>query len=66
MLIATKYQAAEVYRRTPSGWTAYQPYGPGDEVELTSIAISFPVAALYRRTTVPKYSLRGERVRGEV
>lgn len=29
-------------------------YRPGDEVELTSINVRFPVTALYRRTNVPE------------
>src|SRR5205807_8592596 len=52
VLVATDYQAVEVFRRTVKSWTEYQAYGPGDEVELTSINVRFPLAALYRRTTV--------------
>ncbi len=54
VLIATEHQSVEVFHRTPEGWTAYHArvYGPGDTVELTSIGIQFPLAALYRRTTV--------------
>ncbi|HTD20736.1 MAG TPA: hypothetical protein VK667_14520, partial [Ktedonobacteraceae bacterium] len=51
-LVATKYQVVEVYRRTPKGWTEYQVYGPYDEIELMSIGVNIPVAALYKRTTV--------------
>jgi Uma2 family endonuclease len=53
VLIATKYQAVEVYRRTEQGWTAYRAYGPDDDLELESIGIRFPVATLYKRTDVP-------------
>src|SRR5579863_6962886 len=53
MLIATKYQAVEVYRRTSQSWT-YDAYGPKDEVELTSLAITISVAALYRDSGVPE------------
>lgn len=52
VLVATKYQVVEVYRRTPKGWTEYQVYGPHDEVELMSIGVNIPVTALYKRTTV--------------
>lgn len=52
VLIATRYQTVEVYRRTSEGWTSYRVYGPGDEVELESMGISIPLATLYRRTTV--------------
>ncbi len=53
VLIATKYQAVEVYRRTPQSWT-YDAYGPSDEIELTSLAINVSVAALYRDSGIPE------------
>jgi Uma2 family endonuclease len=53
VLVNTKYQAVEVFHRTLKIWE-YQAYGPGDEVELASIGVCFPLAALYRRTTVPE------------
>lgn len=52
LLVSTKYQAVEVQRRAGNEWTLHL-FGPGDEVELTSIGASFPVAALYRGTNVP-------------
>ncbi len=52
VLVASKYQAVEVYRRTPHSWT-YDAYGPSDEIVLTSLAIRISVAALYRDTGVP-------------
>ena len=54
VLVATKYQAVEVYRRTPQGWAIYQSYGPGDEIELTSLEVRFPLAALYKNAGVPE------------
>jgi len=54
VLVATRYQLVEVYHRTPDGWKEFQVYGPGDEIELKSIDVRFPLAALYRRTTVPE------------
>ncbi len=53
VLVNTEYQLVEVYRRTPKVWE-YQAYGPGDEVELTSIDVRLSVAALYRQTDVPE------------
>jgi len=53
VLVATDYQTVEVFRRTLKVWE-YQAYGPGDEVELTSINVRFPLAVLYMRTTVPE------------
>jgi Uma2 family endonuclease len=54
ILVATKYQAVEVYRRTPQGWAIYQSYGPGDEIELTSLDVRFPFATLYKNAGVPE------------
>ena len=53
MLIATKYQAVEVQRRAGDEWTLHL-FGPGDEIELVSIDVRFPLAILYRGTTVPE------------
>lgn len=52
VLIATRYQAVEVYRRTVQGWIL-QEYGPGDTVEMASIGIGLAVNTVYRRTEVP-------------
>jgi len=54
VLVASTYRAIDVYRRTARGWTAYQPYGPGDEIELTSLDVRFPLDALYRNAGVPE------------
>ncbi len=53
VLIATRYQGMEVYRRAVPEWTT-EIYGPDDVVELESIAVRFPVSLLYERTDVPK------------
>jgi Uma2 family endonuclease len=52
MLVETAYQSVEVYRRAPESW-AYQAWGPGEVVELGSINVRIPVAAIYRLTHVP-------------
>src|SRR5438046_8215117 len=52
VLVASKYHAVEVYRRTPQSCT-YDAYGPSDEIALTSLAIRVSVAALYREAGVP-------------
>ncbi|GAC1343481.1 MAG: Uma2 family endonuclease [Ktedonobacteraceae bacterium] len=59
VLVSTKYQAVEVYRRTSQLWT-YQAYETGDEIELTSINIRFPVSALYRNAGVPELTDNAE------
>jgi Uma2 family endonuclease len=53
VIVATKYQAVEIYHRTPQTWT-YDAYGPCDEIELMSLDIRIPVAALYRNAGVPE------------
>ncbi|GAC1397665.1 MAG: Uma2 family endonuclease [Ktedonobacteraceae bacterium] len=52
VLVASKYQSVEVYRRTQRGWI-YDFYGPEDEIELISLSISVSVAALYRDAGMP-------------
>ena len=54
VLVATKYQAVEVYRRTSKGWTNIEFYEQGDEIELTSLDIHFPMEALYRGAGIPE------------
>lgn len=58
VLVAADHQAVEVFHRTPEGWAAYHArvYGPGDTIELASLGIQFPLATLYRRTTVKAWS----------
>jgi Uma2 family endonuclease len=53
VLIATKYQAVEVQRRAGDEWTIHL-FGPGDDIELVSIGVRFPLAILYRGTAVPE------------
>ena len=52
MVVATRYQGVEVYSRTAQGWTSYHAYGPGEEIELSSLGIHFPLAALYKNSGV--------------
>lgn len=59
MLISTRYQAVEVQRRTGDEWTIHV-FGPGNEIELTSIDARFPLAALYRGTAVVEMVNDGE------
>lgn len=53
VLVGTEYQRVAVYRREDDGWGLFHIHGPGDDVELVSINVRFPVSALYRRTDVP-------------
>ncbi len=52
MLVTTKNQAVEVYRRTTDGWLL-KSYGAGERVELVSLNISLAVDDVYRDSTVP-------------
>jgi len=56
VLVNTKRQLVEVFRRTAEGWTAYHVYEPGDEVELTSIGVHISVATFYEIADVPEVS----------
>ena len=53
VIVATKYQAIEIYRRTPQTLT-YDAYGLGDIIEIRSLDIHFPAEALYRNAGVPE------------
>jgi len=52
VLINTKHQAVEVYRPYEDIWT-YRQFDPGQEVELASMGLSFPIAAFYEFTEIP-------------
>ncbi len=54
VLVSTKRQLVEVFRRTTEGWTVYHIYEPGDEVELISVGVRIPVATFYEMTDVPE------------
>jgi len=62
ILVSTRQQAVEIYRRLPPtdlpqipwGDWAYRQYGHGENVELTSISLTFPIETLYRLTEVPE------------
>jgi len=51
--IYTRFQLVEIHRRTDAGWVS-EIYGPDDVVEFASIGVSLLVAAIYRRTDVPR------------
>jgi Uma2 family endonuclease len=52
VLLVTKRQAAEVYRRAERGWT-FKAYGSNDMLELASLGVQLALTALCRRTEVP-------------
>ncbi len=52
VLVNHRVQLIEVYHRQGRFWT-YRTYAVGEECELESIGVRFPVAAAYDRTSVP-------------
>lgn len=53
IIVATKYQTVEIYRRTSESWE-YDACGPEDIIEVSSLDIRIPVSALYRNAGVPE------------
>ena len=53
VMVSTDYQSIEVYHRAADGWGLFREYGPGDEVELSSIGVQFPLDSAYSRTDIP-------------
>ena len=52
VLVDTQRQAVDVYRRASANlWTLHL-FGPDDRVELASINVNFPIAALYEGVTL--------------
>ncbi len=47
VLIDTQRQAVEVYRRQSDTLWTLHPFGPGDQVELASLSLSFPISVIY-------------------
>lgn len=52
VLVNSQYQGVEIFRRRGDMWT-YRRFAPGQVVELESLALHLPVAALYEHTRVP-------------
>lgn len=56
LLISTQRSSVEVYRRTTEKlWTLY-PSERGEQVELASIGVTLPVAAIYENVNLPEDS----------
>ncbi len=54
VLVDTQRQAVEVYRRKADTLWTLHPFGSGDQVELASLNLSFPIAALYENVSLPE------------
>ncbi len=54
VLVDTQRQAIEVYRREASALWTLHPFGANNDVELASLGVRFPVAAVYRDVMFPE------------
>lgn len=52
VLIDSERMGVDVFRRDANGHWVLYPYGPGETVELASVAFSLPVAAIYEDVTL--------------
>ena len=53
VIISTRYQAVEILHRQGELWD-YKQFMPGEEVDLVSVGLKFPISALYEDTTIPE------------
>lgn len=56
MLIATREVRVDVRARTDDGAWETRVHGPGSEVVLTSVGLTFPMSRLYRGTSLDRVS----------
>lgn len=47
VLVGSETRTVEVFRRDHQGAWIFLPYGEGDEIELTSVGLTIPMAAIY-------------------
>lgn len=47
VLVGSETKTVEVFRRAPNGAWMFIPYGEGDAVELASVDLTVPIAAIY-------------------
>jgi Uma2 family endonuclease len=52
VLVGSETRTVEVFRRDPKGAWMFLPYGEGDEIELTSVGLTIPIAAIYEDVTL--------------
>jgi Uma2 family endonuclease len=53
VIISTRYQQVEIFRRTGEVWT-YRQFTAGQEVALISVDLTLPVSAFYEDTEIPE------------
>ncbi|GAC1400026.1 MAG: hypothetical protein NVSMB49_11330 [Ktedonobacteraceae bacterium] len=54
VLVDTQTQSVEVYRRDQEPFWKFSAFEAGDQVELASLGISVPVAAIYEDIELPE------------
>lgn len=52
VLVDSQRQTVEVFRREKNTFWTYHAFGPGDEVELASLSVRFPLVKLYRNVVL--------------
>jgi Uma2 family endonuclease len=57
VLVSTQEQAIDLYRRQTDNLWTFHPFGPGDNVELKSLNITFPIASAYENISLPEDTL---------
>jgi Uma2 family endonuclease len=53
VLVDPDRHSVEVFRRDPTDHWVLYPYGPGSEVELTSIGLRVPIVTIYEDVELP-------------
>ncbi len=53
VMVNTEYQAVEVCRRARNNLWSFHVFGPGEDVELVSLGVRFPVTAVYEDVIFP-------------
>ena len=54
VLVDTQQQAIDLYRRQTENLWTFHPFRSGDEVELKSLSIRFPIASVYEDVAFPE------------
>jgi Uma2 family endonuclease len=53
VMVNTEYQAVEVCRRARNDLSSFHVFRSGEDVELASLGVRFPITAVYEDTTLP-------------
>jgi Uma2 family endonuclease len=52
VLVDSQRQTVEVFRREKNTFWTYHAFGPGDDVEVASLGVRFPLVKLYRNVVL--------------